>query len=172
MSNCGALPPATWAVGQFNSMRPRRERLRMRARLSKGSATVNFMRNLRALSKSVEFHPCASAQGRDGKEDEGAVFDLSSEKKWAMGLAAEMERVYGATFCWNDNDEPATFLIVKGKSDLFDFVISSCAGSSETHCSDGEETRKRGESTEVASFMCHGAVLRKVRSPTGSAFWT
>ena len=36
-----------------------------------GSATVNFMRNFRALSKSVEFHPCASAQGRDGKEDEG-----------------------------------------------------------------------------------------------------
>ena len=75
------------------------------------------------------------------QEDEGAVFDFSSEKKWAMGLAAEMERVYGATFCWDDNDEPATFLIVKGKSDLFDFVISSCAGSSETHCSDGEETR-------------------------------
>ena len=75
------------------------------------------------------------------QEDEGAVFDFSSEKNWAMGLAAEMERVYGATFCWDDNDEPATFLIVKGKSDLFDFVISSCAGSSETHCSDGEETR-------------------------------
>ena len=35
------------------------------------SATVNFMRNFRALSKSVEFHPCASAQGRDSKEDEG-----------------------------------------------------------------------------------------------------
>ena len=32
-----------------------------------GSATVNFMRNFRALSKSVEFHPCASAQGRDSK---------------------------------------------------------------------------------------------------------
>ena len=75
------------------------------------------------------------------QEDEGAVFDFSSEKKWAMELAAEMERVYGATFCWDDNDEPATFLIVKGKSDAFNFVISSNAGSSETHCSDGEETR-------------------------------
>ena len=75
------------------------------------------------------------------QEDEGAVFDFSSEKKWAMELAAEMERVYGATFCWDDNDESATFLIVKGKSDAFNFVISSSAGSSETHCSDGEETR-------------------------------
>ena len=36
-----------------------------------GSATVNFMRNFRALSKGVEFHPCASAQGRDSKEYEG-----------------------------------------------------------------------------------------------------
>ena len=27
-------------------------------------ATVNFMRNFRALSKSVEFHPCAIAQGK------------------------------------------------------------------------------------------------------------
>jgi len=69
------------------------------------------------------------------------VFDFSSEKKWAMELAAEMERVYGATFCWYDNDESATFLIVKGKSDTFNFVISSNAGSSETHCSDGEKTR-------------------------------
>ena len=75
------------------------------------------------------------------QEDEGAVFDFSSEKKWAMELAAEMERVYGATFCWDDNDESATFLIVKGKSDAFNFVISSNAGSSETHCSDGEKTR-------------------------------
>ena len=37
-----------------------------------GTATVNFMRNFRALSKSVEFHPCASAQGRDSKEDAAA----------------------------------------------------------------------------------------------------
>ncbi|MBR3956621.1 MAG: hypothetical protein IKJ89_02070 [Kiritimatiellae bacterium] len=73
------------------------------------------------------------------QEDEGAVFDFPSEKKWAMELAAEMERVYGATFCWDDNDEPATFLIVKGKSDAFDFVIASCAGSSETHCGTGDE---------------------------------
>jgi len=36
----------------------------------KGSATVNFMRNFLALSKDVAFHPCASAQGRDSKEDE------------------------------------------------------------------------------------------------------
>ena len=73
------------------------------------------------------------------REDDGVVFDFSSEKKWAMELAAEMERVYGATFCWDDNDETATFLIVKGKSDAFDFVISSCAGSSETHCGTGDE---------------------------------
>ena len=33
--------------------------------MTMGSATVNFMRNFQALSKSVEFHPCASAQGRD-----------------------------------------------------------------------------------------------------------
>ena len=32
------------------------------------------MRNFRALSKSVEFHPCASAQGRDSKEDEGVRY--------------------------------------------------------------------------------------------------
>ena len=38
---------------------------------NEGSATVNFMRNFLALSKDVAFHPCASAQGRDGKEDEG-----------------------------------------------------------------------------------------------------
>ena len=75
------------------------------------------------------------------REDDGVVFDFPSEKKWAVEIAAEMERVYGATFCWDDNDESATFLIVKGKSDAFNFVISSSAGSSETHCSDGEETR-------------------------------
>ena len=34
---------------------------------SKGSATVNFRLNFRALSKCVKFHPCAVAQGRDGK---------------------------------------------------------------------------------------------------------
>ena len=63
------------------------------------------------------------------QEDEGAVFDFSSEKKWAKELAAEMERVYGATFCWDNNDdEPATYLIVKGKSDAFDFVIASGSG--------------------------------------------
>ena len=67
------------------------------------------------------------------------VFDFPSEKKWAMEIAAEMERVYGATFCWDDNDETATFLVVKGKSDAFDFVIASCAGSSETHCGTGDE---------------------------------
>lgn len=39
--------------------------------MAKRSATVNFMRNFRALSKDVAFHPCASAQGRDSKEDEG-----------------------------------------------------------------------------------------------------
>ena len=38
---------------------------------NEGSATVNFMRNFLALSKDVAFHPCASAQGRDSKEDEG-----------------------------------------------------------------------------------------------------
>ena len=32
-----------------------------------GSATVNFRLNFRALSKCVKFHPCAVAQGRDGK---------------------------------------------------------------------------------------------------------
>ena len=69
------------------------------------------------------------------------MFDFSSEKKWAMELAAEMERVYGATFCWDDTDETATGLIVEGKSDAFNFVILSGTGSSETHCSDGEETR-------------------------------
>ena len=73
------------------------------------------------------------------QEDEGAMFDLSSEKKWAMEIAAEMERVYGATFCWDDTDETATGLIVEGKSDAFDFVIASCAGSSETHCGTGDE---------------------------------
>lgn len=73
------------------------------------------------------------------REDDGVVFDFPSEKKWAMEIAAEMERVYGATFCWDDNDETATFLVVKGKSDAFDFVIASCAGSSETHCGTGDE---------------------------------
>ena len=73
------------------------------------------------------------------REDDGVVFDFPSEKKWAVEIAAEMERVYGATFCWDDNDETATFLVVKGKSDAFDFVISSCAGSSETHCGTGDE---------------------------------
>ena len=34
---------------------------------AKGSATVNFRLNFRALSKCVKFHPCAVAQGRDGK---------------------------------------------------------------------------------------------------------
>ena len=43
----------------------------MARRKQKGSATVNFMRNFRALSKSVEFHPCASAQGRDSKRMRG-----------------------------------------------------------------------------------------------------
>ena len=70
------------------------------------------------------------------REDDGVVFDFPSEKKWAVEIAAEMERVYGATFCWDDNDETATFLVVKGKSDAFDFVISSCAG---THCGTGDE---------------------------------
>ena len=36
-----------------------------------GSATVNFDRSFRALSKREDSRPCASAQGRDGKEDEG-----------------------------------------------------------------------------------------------------
>ena len=73
------------------------------------------------------------------QEDEGAMFDLPSEKKWAMEIAAEMERVYGATFCWDDTDETATGLNVEGKSDAFDFVIASYAGSSETHCGTGDE---------------------------------
>lgn len=30
---------------------------------SRGSATVNFRLNFRALSKCVKFHPCAVAQG-------------------------------------------------------------------------------------------------------------
>ncbi len=38
---------------------------------TKGSATVNFDRSFRALSKREDSMPCASAQGRDGKEDEG-----------------------------------------------------------------------------------------------------
>ena len=43
-----------------------------RAKLgTKGSATVNFDRSFRALSKREDSRPCASAQGRDGKEDEG-----------------------------------------------------------------------------------------------------
>ena len=37
---------------------------KMLARNPVGTATVNFMRNFRALSKGVEFHPCASAQGK------------------------------------------------------------------------------------------------------------
>ena len=39
--------------------------------MTKGSATVNFDRSFRALSKREDSRPCASAQGRDGKEDEG-----------------------------------------------------------------------------------------------------
>ena len=37
------------------------------------------MRNFRALPESVELHPCAPAQGRDGKEDEGAQARRLSE---------------------------------------------------------------------------------------------
>ena len=37
----------------------------------KGSATVIFKLKFLTLSKGVDFQPCASAQGRDGKEDEG-----------------------------------------------------------------------------------------------------
>ncbi len=73
------------------------------------------------------------------QEDDGVVFDFPSEKKWAMELAAEMERIYGATFCRDDNDETATWLVVSGKSDALVFVIASCAGSSETHCGTGDE---------------------------------
>ena len=40
--------------------------------MTKGSATVDFDRSFRALSKREDSRPCASAQGRDGKEDEGA----------------------------------------------------------------------------------------------------
>ena len=36
----------------------------------KGSATVNFDRSSRALSKCEDSWPCAPAQGRDGKVDE------------------------------------------------------------------------------------------------------
>ena len=36
----------------------------------KGSATVDFDRIFRALSKREDSMPCASAQGRDGKVDE------------------------------------------------------------------------------------------------------
>ena len=50
-----------------------------------GSATVNFMRNFRALSKSVEFHPCASAQGREGKEDGGGGGEGGREGKPSPG---------------------------------------------------------------------------------------
>ena len=38
---------------------------------TEGSATVNFDRSFRALSKREDSRPCAPAQGRDGKEDEG-----------------------------------------------------------------------------------------------------
>ena len=46
---------------------------------NEGSATVNFMRNFLALSKDVDFHPCASAQGRDSKEDEGVRDTMGSD---------------------------------------------------------------------------------------------
>ena len=39
--------------------------------MTKGAATVNFDRSFRALSKREDSRPCASAQVRDVKEDEG-----------------------------------------------------------------------------------------------------
>ena len=39
--------------------------------VTNGSATVNFDRSFRVLSKREDSWPCAPAQGRDGKEDEG-----------------------------------------------------------------------------------------------------
>ena len=45
--------------------------------MTKGSATVNFDRSFRALSKREDSRPCAPAQGRDGKEDENRRSDTT-----------------------------------------------------------------------------------------------
>lgn len=71
--------------------------------------------------------------------EEVAAFDFESEKKWAKELAAEMESVYGAKFSWTEDDENKTYLTAKGKNDVFDFVISSCAGAHS--CDDGTEKK-------------------------------
>ena len=64
---------STWASTPsmgYAYLRPTDQIIKWRQE-TKGSATVNFDRSFRALSKREDSRPCASAQGRDGMEDEG-----------------------------------------------------------------------------------------------------
>ena len=56
---------------------------------TKGSATVNFDRSFWALSKREDSRSCASAQGRDGKEDEGCEGEGRSTLRGGLEKSAD-----------------------------------------------------------------------------------